>query len=208
MNPHKAPLTPFARPTTPPPRKIQNGAGHGNQSGSNGRGPFLTPPPKLRKGRVLTHDESNSSAESDRVYDANAASIESNVRSNNVNQNQHSGDSVLREPFAFSPARAPLAHRLLHLSPTVPSDFSLYKRSLLPPSPFRTPTSASRLTRGDEAAGADIIDPYDPSADVADELARLQEAPVTPMGGSSLFGNRTSVYQSPGMPSPSNWRMF
>ncbi|KAF9517842.1 hypothetical protein BS47DRAFT_447865 [Hydnum rufescens UP504] len=206
LNPHKAPLTPFARPTTPPPRKIQNGTGHGNQSNSNERRPFLTPPPKLSKGRVLAH-ESNSSAESDRVYHGGVSNSGDSPRRSNVAENLHSGDPTFRETFAFSPARAPLAHRLLHLSPS-PSDFSHYKRSLLPPSPFRTPISASRLTRGDEGVGTDIVDPYDPSADVADELARLQEAPVTPMGGSSLFGSRTSIYQSPGMPSPGNWRMF
>jgi hypothetical protein len=52
-----------------------------------------------------------------------------------------------------------------------------------------------------------VHDGNDPSAHAAaDDLARLQEAPVTPLGSSTLFRQLRSS-QSPSM-SPGNWRMF
>lgn len=162
-------------------------------------------------------------------------------------------DYGLRDMFGLSPVKTPLAHRSGTVigSSTLSSDLALYKRSLLPPSPFRTPTSSSRYTRpGDDDDGIDhednvdvdaafdnafvdaavsdhsdgsrrihrrpSVDPYhvvqsgrayDTSAHAAaDELARLQEAPVTPLGSSTLF-RRSRSSQSPSM-SPGNWRMF
>ncbi len=197
LNLPKSPLTPFARPATPP-RKDSGDNGHRQHT-------FLTPPPKLRKGKALSVSDCDSGEERAQRPEYNPSYSTPKITP---------GERSLRDMFGFSPVRTPVTHRS-HLSPQSAS-LSSFKRSLLPPSPFRTPTSSARLTGrkphsddGDCANGTDedTLDPYDPSSDVADELARLSEAPVTPMGSSTLF-QKTGFLRSPGMPSPGGWRMF
>lgn len=168
-------------------------------------------------------------------------------------------DYGLRDMFGLSPLKTPLGNRGAGsvVESSILSADASFKRSLLPPSPFRTPTSSSRYTQpGDknddgiehdhevdvDAAFdeelASIVNgshrnsaekrkqrrpsnelshtlhvddspfaSYDPSAHAAaDELARLHEAPVTPLGSSTLF-RQSRNSQSPSM-SPGNWRMF
>jgi len=197
LNSHKSLMTPFARPVTPPRQ----------DSGDNihRQHTLFTPPPKVRKGKPLSATDSESSEERVQRAEYNASYSTPKITP---------GERSLRDMFGFSPVRTPLTHRS-HLSPQSAS-FSSFKRSLLPPSPFRTPTSSARLTtrKGHSADGdcingtdEDMPDPYDPSSDVAEEFARLSEAPITPMGSSTLF-QKTTFLRSPGMPSPGGWRMF
>ncbi|GJE90994.1 hypothetical protein PsYK624_071410 [Phanerochaete sordida] len=61
-------------------------------------------------------------------------------------------------------------------------------------SPFRTPS-------------AHFMDPYNPAALLEDEINRLnsQDFSLQDSPGSSLFGKRGSMYDSPGLPSPSRY---
>lgn len=254
FNTHKAPspLTPFARP----PADHKSAAG--TQLRYPPRTPFRTPPPRLRTHRHRNVSDSESRPEVGLTEGSSAgeASGSSSFRTPQLQaQILSSGgpDYGLRDMFGLSPLKTPLAHRTTGIpsGTNVSPELALYKRSLLPPSPFRTPTSSSRYTRpgDDDDDGIDHNDSvnvdaafddghfiegpvtgsggnrrarrhsasesyhymhgavYDPSAHAAaDELARLQEAPVTPLGSSTLFG-RSGMSQSPGM-SPGAWRMY
>lgn len=248
-----SPLTPFARPVSPT---------HSKHSTAHLRyppqTPFRTPPPKhraVRQRQVSDNDARADTGSIDRSQHA-AASGEASGSAFRTPQllNSHvlsSGgpDYGLRDMFGLSPLKTPLAHRGTGAaaSSAILAADALFKRSLLPPSPFRTPTSSSRYTKpgDDDDDGIDHDDTgvdsafddgfassvnggnssggkrkqrrtsddpypiglYDPSAHAgADELARLQEAPVTPLGTSTLF-RRSGNSQSPSA-SPSSWRMF
>lgn len=252
FNLHKAPspLTPFAHSTSPIQKHVARSSA---RSQYPPRTPFRTPPPKLRADRqrqVL--DEARPEAE---LADGDSLASGSEPSSSTHRTPRLLGSHVLnsggpdyglRDMFGLSPLRTPLAHRSGAVVGS--TDLASFKRSLLPPSPFRTPTSSSRYTRpGDEdddgidhednvdvdaafdsgfmdAADSGHFDDrtrirrpsvgatqsaraYDTSAHAAaDDLARLQEAPVTPLGSSTLF-RRFQSSQSPTM-SPGNWRMF
>jgi hypothetical protein len=262
LNLHKAPspLTPFARPMSPSQKHTVSSSAHPRYPPQT---PFRTPPPKLRANRQRQAPAGETRPEAGLAEGSSlAASSDPPSSTYRTPQllNSHvlsSGgpDYGLRDMFGLSPLKTPLAHRsgMAPGSSTLSADLASYKRSLLPPSPFRTPTSSSRYTRpgdddddgidhednvgvdaafddnfGDTADGGQSgssdkrirrppsADPYhtvqgghvyDPSAHAAaDELARLQEAPVTPLGSSTLFRQFRSS-QSPSM-SPGNWRMF
>lgn len=255
-----SPLTPFARPTSPSQKHTVNGGAYSRYPPQT---PFRTPPPKLRANRQRQAPEGETRPEAG-LAEGSSLAADSDPSSSTYRSAQllsshvlSSGgpDYGLRDMFGLSPLKTPLAHRsgMAPGSSMLSADLALYKRSLLPPSPFRTPTSSSRYTRpGDDDDGIDhednvdvdaafdngfgdatdggqsisssdkricrrpSADPchvlqgghlYDPSAHAAaDELARLQEAPVTPLGSSTLFRQFRSS-QSPSM-SPGNWRMF
>lgn len=259
-----SPLTPFARPVSPTTHKPL-GTMHTPTRFANNT-PFRTPPPKRPNTQRRVSGGERLGAISTLTGEASGSS---SFRTPHYPQSHLLGGSAgpdfgLRDMFGLSPFRTPLGARgsagdkngSSSASASVLSADAIFKRSLLPPSPFRTPTSSSRYTQpGDEDDGVEHaeddgvderfreemaramngagsrrsasddtsgessqhhapLDPalaisllsYDPNAHPgAEELARLQEAPVTPHGSSVLFRTRSS--QSPSM-SPGNWRMF
>lgn len=110
--------------------------------------------------------------------------------------------AALHELFGLSPLRTPLTQKGMQISPNAEVDAH---RRLFPPSPFRTPGSGSRST----AAG--YHNPLDPASQLLEDLARMEESPMTPIGGGGGIYGPGLLYQSPGMPSPSptaTWKMF
>lgn len=182
LNPVKAPLTPspFMRPTTPSPRK--------GASASKIKGPFITPPPKVKgKGKA-----------SIKYYQG-----DSETSSPSSSAEKRRDAAALHELFGLSPICTPLTRHALQTSPNAEAEAN-HKR-LFPPSPFRTPGSGSR------SSAAGYHDALDPGSQFLDELARMDESPRTPIGGGGGIYGAGLLYQSPGMPSPSPtaaWRMF
>lgn len=261
-----SPLTPFARPPSPTHNRHSSTALRYPP-----RTPFRTPPPKVRAARTRQVSDSEGRPELSLIErpSLSTGATTSGEASGSTYRTPHllsthvlsSGgpDYGLRDMFGLSPMKTPLGNRGMretNVSSSVLSADAMFKRSLLPPSPFRTPTSSSRYTQPgdddddgierDQEVDVDaafdeelasvvngkhrsgekrkqrrrssdptqpqlqlhasyLDDTYDPSAHTgADELARLQEAPVTPLGSSILF-HRSGNSQSP---SPGNWRMF